>query len=142
MNGTVEQYRKRPTNDMGLEVSSTGVETRISEDIRFSFSVSDTEAESNFSDCFDLSHEKRLGDLSCSLEATADMRGTVVGTDKRRKRDSQGKYMHRQTWRISILPNGKTYPLTQICLRQTYVTGALAPPAITTGTHTLTSHHG
>jgi hypothetical protein len=102
MNGTTRQYRKRPTNDMGLVVSSTGVETRISEDICFSFSVSDTEAESNFSDCFDLSHEKRLGDLSCSLEASADMRDTMGGADKRRKRYCEGKHMYRPTWRISI----------------------------------------
>ena len=121
MNGTMRQYRKRPTNDMGLGVSSTEVETRSSEDVRFSFSVSDTEAESNFSDCFGLSHEKRLGDLSRSLEASVDMRGTMEGTDKRRKRDSKRKHMHRPTWRISILPSGKTYPLTKYaydkCLR-------------------------
>lgn len=40
-------------------------------------SVTGTEAESNLSDCFGLSHEKRVEDLSSLLEACLDMRGTV-----------------------------------------------------------------
>ena len=107
MNGTMRQYRKRPATDMGLGVSSTAVETRRSKDVRFSFSVSDTEAESNFSDCFGLSHEKRVGGLLCALEASADMRGTMGGADKGRKRYAEGKHMHRQTWAYFYLADSE-----------------------------------
>ena len=120
MNGTMRKYRKRPTNDMDLGGSSVGVETRRSGDVRFS--VSSTEAESNFSDCFGLSHEKRVGDLSCSLGASADMRGTMERADKRRKRDSEGNHMNRQPCvflSCLLTGTGSFCPLTQIRLRVT-----------------------
>ena len=75
-------------SDTGLE-GSAGVETRSSEG--GCFSVSDTEAESNLSDCFGLSHEEGAGFLSWSLEASFDMRGSGEGANKRRKRDGWQK---------------------------------------------------
>ena len=77
-----KKYRKRPNNDTGLGVSSIGVETRRSEEVRFSAVV--TEAESSLSDCFGFSHEKRVGDFSRSLVTSTDMRGTMGGAEKRR----------------------------------------------------------
>ena len=51
------------------------------------------------------------------------------GADKGRKRYTEGKHMHRQTWAYFYLADSENL-LTEICLRFT-----LAPPA---GTRTLT----
>jgi hypothetical protein len=104
--GRRKKYRKRPSNDTGLGASSSGAEIGRSEEVRFSEVVKD--AESNLSDCFDFSHEKRVGGLSCST----DMRGTMMGAEKRRTKP--GHLNYRQCVYFYLPPREK---LTTQCLR-------------------------
>ncbi len=113
MIGRRKKYRKRPTSDTGLGSSSIGAETRRSEEVRFS--AEDDEAESNLSDCFGFSHEKRVRGLSCSLVASTDMRGTMRGAG-RRKRNTEGNHMDRRRSVYFYLVHGKSWPIDHTTL--------------------------